>query len=130
MKERILQILKHTGMTATKLADEIGVQRSGISHMISGRNQPSYDFMIKLLKRFPELSAEWLLRGKGQMISSETDVKNQLRLTEVYPEDKNPDIPKAVITNNNPNVTNVTIVKIITLNSDGTFEAYKQAYKE
>jgi transcriptional regulator with XRE-family HTH domain len=130
MKDRILQILKHTGMTATKLADEIGVQRSGISHMISGRNQPSYDFMIKLLNRFPEISAEWLLRGKGQMIPSETEVKNDPHLTEQYREDKIFNSPGANFANNSSKVTNVTIVKIITLNSDGTFEAYKQADKE
>ena len=67
MKDRIAKILREEGMTATKFAEEIGVQASSISHIISGRNNPSTDFVIKLLERFRGINAEWLLTGKGEM---------------------------------------------------------------
>ncbi len=67
MKDRISKLLKAEGMTAAKLADEIGVQASGISHILSGRNNPSIDFVVKLLERFRGISPDWLLLGKGEM---------------------------------------------------------------
>jgi len=55
-------------ISASKFADEIGVQRSSISHILSGRNNPSLDVVQKILKRFPDINPEWLLAGKGPMI--------------------------------------------------------------
>ncbi len=78
MKDRISKILHEERMTATKFADEIGVQPSSISHIISGRNKPSTDFLVKLLERFRGINAEWLLTGKGSMYkeSSKSDILN------------------------------------------------------
>lgn len=45
----------------------IGVQRSSISHILSGRNRPSLDFVQKILKVFPDIRSEWLVMGKGPM---------------------------------------------------------------
>jgi len=70
MKDQILKLMEAEGLNPAKFADEIGVQRSSISHIISGRNKPSYDFIIKILKRFSGLNTEWLLTGKGNMIKS------------------------------------------------------------
>ena len=67
MKERLLEFLRSENKSSAQLAEEIGVQPSGISHIISGRNNPSLDFVIKMLERYPYLSTEWLLFGKGLM---------------------------------------------------------------
>ena len=67
MKERILEFLKNENKTSAQFAEEIGVQPSGISHIISGRNNPSLDFVIKMLEKYSFLSADWLLFGKGSM---------------------------------------------------------------
>jgi len=67
MKERILEFLRTENKTSSQFAEEIGVQPSGISHIISGRNNPSLDFIIKMLEKYPYLSTEWLLFGKGTM---------------------------------------------------------------
>jgi len=67
MKERLLKVITSEGITPSLLADELGVQRSGISHILSGRNYPSFDFLQKLLVRFPKLNAEWLILGHGAM---------------------------------------------------------------
>jgi transcriptional regulator with XRE-family HTH domain len=67
MKERILQFLALENLSPTRFADQLGVQRSGVSHILAGRNKPSYDFIEKMLLTFPNVSAEWLLLGKGEM---------------------------------------------------------------
>jgi transcriptional regulator with XRE-family HTH domain len=63
MKERLLQLLDLEQITPSKFADIIGVQRSSVSHVISGRNKPSYDFLHKTLKAFPGL--ECILADDG-----------------------------------------------------------------
>jgi|WetSurMetagenome_2_1015567.scaffolds.fasta_scaffold270520_1 transcriptional regulator with XRE-family HTH domain len=77
MVDRIQLILKVNNLTASRFADEIGVQRSSISHILSGRNQPSLDLIQKILKRFPDINSEWLLNGIGTMIkNSQPDLFN------------------------------------------------------
>lgn len=65
MKDRLLQLLDLEHLTPSKFADLIGVQRSSVSHILSERNKPSYDFLQKTLKTFPGLKAEWLMLGEG-----------------------------------------------------------------
>ena len=72
MIERILDVLKIKNLSPAQFADMIGVQRSSISHLISGRNKPSLEFLQKLLKTFPEINSDWILFGKGEMIVSGT----------------------------------------------------------
>ena len=67
MKDRILEFLKRENKTSAQFAEDIHVQPSGISHILSGRNKPSLDFVIKMLERYPFLSTEWLIFGKGSM---------------------------------------------------------------
>jgi len=67
MKDRLVQLLEREQITPSRFADIIGVQRSSVSHIVSGRNNPSYDFLQKTLNAFPGLRAEWLLMGKGPM---------------------------------------------------------------
>lgn len=63
--ERLEQLLAHYELNASSFADAIGVQRSSISHLLSGRNRPSLDFVMKVIARFPEVNLYWLLNGKG-----------------------------------------------------------------
>jgi transcriptional regulator with XRE-family HTH domain len=67
MKERLLQLLDLEHLSPSKFADLIGVQRSSVSHVLSGRNNHSYDFLQKTLKAFPGLKADWLMLGNGIM---------------------------------------------------------------
>ena len=67
MKERILEFLKRENKTSAQFAEEIHVQPSGISHILSGRNKPSLDFVTKMLEKYTFLSTEWLMFGKGSM---------------------------------------------------------------
>jgi transcriptional regulator with XRE-family HTH domain len=67
MKERLLEFLRAENKSSAQLAEEIGVQPSGISHILSGRNNPSLDFVLKMLDKYQFLSTDWLLFGKGSM---------------------------------------------------------------
>lgn len=67
MKDRILEFLKAENKSSAQFAEEIGVQPSGISHILSGRNNPSLDFVLKMLEKYRFLSVEWLLFGRGSM---------------------------------------------------------------
>ncbi len=63
--------MKHEGINSTRLAEILGIQASGISHIMSGRNKPSYDFLLKLLQRFPQINPDWLILDKGPMYRDE-----------------------------------------------------------
>jgi transcriptional regulator with XRE-family HTH domain len=67
MRERLLKFLELENLTSAKFADDIGVQRSSISHILSGRNNPSYDFIQKILQKYKSLNPEWLILGTGSM---------------------------------------------------------------
>ncbi len=78
MESRLVQLLQAEGINPTRFAERIGVQRSSISHILSGRNKPSYDFIIKILDSFPSLNPDWLLRGKGLMYKNDIHVQPSL----------------------------------------------------
>ena len=67
MINRINLILRAKNITAKQFAEEIGIQPSGMSHILSGRNNPSLEFVSKVIRRYPEIDANWLLLGKGEM---------------------------------------------------------------
>lgn len=67
INERITKILEYSGFSASEFADEIDVQRSSISHIMSGRNKPSLEFVTKIKNKFPELSWDWIIFGTGEM---------------------------------------------------------------
>ena len=146
MKERIQQLINKLGYTTARFADEIGVQRSGISHIISGRNQPSYDLLIKILSRFPDISTDWFLLGKGEMFrqyeKEEIREDNQVKSlhqnkqpnlfssqTEDFSQSKHPE--KKEKAENVHKVTNVNSIDgILILHNDGTFNVYHPADRD
>jgi len=73
LNSRVQKIINYSELSSSEFADEIGVQRSNISHVLSGRNKPSLDFLMKIKDRFPEIQWEWLIEGKGAMIFSEDE---------------------------------------------------------
>ena len=67
MYSRLKKWMESEGLKSSALADNIGVNRATISHILSGRNKPSIDFLQKLLSNYPELNANWLISGVGYM---------------------------------------------------------------
>lgn len=78
LNERISKVIEYSGFTPSEFADEVDVQRSSISHVTSGRNKPSLEFIIKIKSRFPEILWDWLVNGDGEMLKSElSDTEEQ-----------------------------------------------------
>lgn len=67
MNSRLLKFLNAENITQAQFADSIGVARASISHIISGRNKPGYDFISAMMEKYPQLNPEWLILGKGKM---------------------------------------------------------------
>jgi plasmid maintenance system antidote protein VapI len=141
MKDQLIKIMTHFNITASRFADEIGVQRSSISHILSGRNKPSYDFILRVIEKYPSLDPSWILTGKGNMILVESDnrkLNDEVRIqeSELFMPDKKPDSdnspqPKKEIKQNvdirkqSNEVTKVNnLISVILLYSDGTFFRY------
>ena len=75
MLKRIVLILQTQNLTVSQFADRIGVQRSALSHVLGGRNNPSLDFVTKILRTFPEIRSQWLLFGEGKMYDAMAEVR-------------------------------------------------------
>lgn len=88
ISERLQMVIKMNGMTNASFADEIGVQRSSISHVLAGRNKPSIDFIQKILLAFPKVNADWLVTGKkiGRTIEQAEPAESQEHKTFKTPE--------------------------------------------
>ena len=71
MKDRIAHIIRAKNLTAAEFALRLGIQPSNVSHLLSGRNNPSLDFVKKLKETFPEYSLEWIVFGRGPITESE-----------------------------------------------------------
>ena len=71
MVGRIRKIMEKEGLTSALFADKIGVSRGTITHVLSGRNNPSLEVVQKILETFPAVSTDWLLTGKNPMYDHE-----------------------------------------------------------
>ena len=143
--KRLEIILDYYNLSASAFADKINVQRSSLSHLLSGRNKPSLDFIIKVIEVFPEVDLYWILNGKGQFPKSE-NTKTNIEVKEINvpvatienPSGSEPDlfsnIEKAIpstLSNNNPvesfkteNNSQEEIERIVVFFKNGTFKNY------
>lgn len=71
MKEKLLDLMKHEGLKPSQLAEMLGINPAGISHILKDRNKPSFDLLQKILRRFPQLNPDWLLLDSTQMYRDE-----------------------------------------------------------
>ena len=72
MKEKIEYLLRAGNYTATSLARLLDIQPSGLSHILSGRNKPSFDLVVKILRAFPDVNPDWLLLDSDQVYRNPT----------------------------------------------------------
>ncbi len=132
MINRIQMILKTKDLTPTRFADMIQVQRSGISHILSVRNKPSLDFVMKILSSYPEINPDWLLFGKGEMSLSSKKKKTK---GEIVPEVEKAETNQMVKDEDPPEYKTAPkqmkgekgkggIEKIIVFYNDNSFEEY------
>ncbi len=96
MNNRIALVLKAKNISPSVLADDLGVQRSGISHILNGRNKPSLEFIQKLIKLYPDISIQWILFGEGPMMNPYPGTGSE-SATEVQQTVNNLEKPKPLI---------------------------------
>ncbi|MCB9201486.1 MAG: helix-turn-helix transcriptional regulator [Flavobacteriales bacterium] len=78
INDRISEIITYYELTPTEFANKLDIQRSSVSHLTSGRNKPSVDFIQKLAIHFPKINLDWFVSGKGEMIKTESTQKINL----------------------------------------------------
>ncbi|WP_243388953.1 helix-turn-helix domain-containing protein [Flavobacterium aurantiibacter] len=115
--ERIKEVMHRMSESPTSFADKLQVQRSSISHILSGRNKPSLDFVLKLLHAYPSISADYILFGTAvetiQGNKTETDLDTNNETT----------TPSAVAAVSSPN-RDKKLKQVVLLYEDGTFSTY------
>ena len=143
---RLEKLLDYYGLNASTFADKIGVQRSSISHLLSGRNKPSLDFIMKIMNVYPDVNLYWILNGKGNFLKDNhenekdqslkienkpepTEVKNEIQndLFEVSLDNKQHEIfetTESKLMKSNLNNQN-EIFKIVIFYTNGTFKDFK-----
>ena len=115
--KRLQQVIDLYGESASSFSEKIGVQRSSISHILSGRNKPSLDFVLKILSTYPEVELYWLLNGKGTFPTMDIPSKE---------ESKNIITPLSIQTKLKLDENNEkAIERIVIFYSDGTFKNFQ-----
>lgn len=104
MVDRINLLLQAKNITARQFAEEIGIQPSGISHILSGRNNPSLDFVMKVIKRWPEININWLMFGKGEMYDHNSNVPSPATVPTAPADNKTVEQPEAFDLFSQPNI--------------------------
>ena len=147
--KRLETIFDYYSLSASSFADKINVQRSSISHLLSGRNKPSLDFILKVIENFPEVELLWLLNGKGnfpknsqQSDNKENNVEQVVKQnipapssSEIIPENlfSKIQIPPVIPTLETKKIENqnstkesdsTEIDKIVIFYKNGTFKSY------
>lgn len=141
IKDRIAHILRAKNLTATQFAEMMQIQPSNVSHLLSGRNKPSLDFLVKLKEIFPEYNFDWIILGKKPITTNEPNLFNNennegsFEITRVGENNvenaKNASVSEASIADN-PNVIGAisdnnmssSLKQIIYVYEDKTFEVY------
>ena len=130
--KRLQIILDYYSISATDFSNQISVNRSTISHLLSGRNKPSLDFVMKVLEKFPEVELYWILNGKGNFPSNKTgnspisssdekEAKNDTSSKQGNRTPKHSHIPSEI----SKSLNEEDIERIIIFYKDGSFKSYK-----
>lgn len=112
---RLKKVMSYYNETAVSFSEKIGVQRSSISHILSGRNKPSLEFVLKILSSYDEVDLYWLLNGKGTFPKFE----NKTDSPEKHSEKQNPS--KTISNSDNSD----DIERIIIFYKDGSFKNFQ-----
>lgn len=124
MIKRVQKILKKYDLSPSQLADQIQIQRSGISHILSGRNKPSLDFVMKTLSAFPEVNSEWLIFGNGEMLKTLLTEENEIHAQQVHYGNLKPEEKASDQKMQTRNLGNKEIDRIIIFYQDQTFDEF------
>ena len=133
--KRLQLIFDYYDLTASAFADKIDVGKATISHLLSGRNNPSLDFVLRVVKNFPDVELYWLLNGKGTFpksssIPPEKKAENSNTSTPVSTSDKKPHLAEPASDTTTESIIKDTsfsgdVERIVIFFKNGTFKSYK-----
>lgn len=138
MKHKLEILRAKYNLSASSLAKTLGVEASAISHIKSGRNKPSYDFVVKILRAFPDVSPDWLLLDQGEILRDGTSAAPLSSKVDDYTDVSLFDHEENIETSeslecaknddnsifSNPSKDSKRIERVIVLYSDGSFDSY------
>ena len=123
--KRLQKILDFYGVTATLFSEKIAFNRSTISHLLSGRNKPSLEFVMKVLQTYPEVDLYWLLYGKGSFPTTFNKVNTQIKATNKQNALPGVEAENSIFENMELKNSNTSAIeRIILCYKDGTFKQY------
>ncbi len=124
--KRLEKILEYHELTASAFADKIGVGRSSISHILSGRNKPSLDFILKIHHTFPTLNLYWLIEGKEPFLMDQNAASPTPDPTKpaTSSQEKTLEQPNQAPTQS-PVAHSKDIDKVIIFYKDGSFDSFQ-----
>ncbi len=139
MNRRLQQFLSAENISQSQLAEILGVARASVSHILSGRNKPGFDFILNMTNRFPALNIEWLISGKGRMYTTPTttlydphsaveEIPSQINFVEEIQDFSEPvqEIPRPKVNTLDNKarqpINQRSISKILVFYTDGTFQ--------
>lgn len=126
--QRLHKIMEYHDLSAASFADKIDVGRSSISHLLSGRNKPSLDFVMKIINAFPDVELYWLLNGKGSFPKKEEKEIAPAPQKSVAPVRNAQDLfssPQEIPSSMPSRDTGQKIRRIVIFYENGTFEAFE-----
>ena len=136
MNTRLKQFLSAENITQAQFADTINVVRASVSHVLSGRNNPSYEFIRSIMLKYPNLNIEWLMFGKGKMYKDAVDPTQTQKIDDniLFPEFEEDQLPVQYASDEAP-IETVTldkeqkviinqrkVSKVIILFDDGSYQ--------
>lgn len=92
MHERLARLLNLLQLSPSQAAEQLNVQRSTFSHILKGRNKPSFDLIQKILNEFTKVNPDWLILGKGEVFREDTNVNSQVDEKPVQKPSQNPSL--------------------------------------
>lgn len=122
--ERLEFLMENNQLNATAFAEKIGVQRSSVSHILSKRNKPSLEFMLKIYEHFEEVNLEWLILGNQNipLPPPQKDTNETLEM-DLIQEDQKKEIVQNVQAFDGVQ-KNEEVSQLIQLYKDGSFRTY------
>ncbi len=119
--KRLQKVLDYYGVSATAFSEEISFNRSTISHLLSGRNKPSLEFVMKVLQKYPEVELYWLLNGKGEFPAKHVNEPDPIQISDKI-------IPDTISTDSAQKSTlqlDTEVDKIVVFYKNGSFKLYE-----
>ncbi len=136
--QRLKQYIEEKDLSAIEFSELVGIQRSSLSHLYSGRNKPSIDLLLKIKNQFHDINLEWLITG--------VKTQNDLEADNNSSQDSSQALKKDVTYVNNPSVDfdnqlvniienksrsqgskNRESIKVLVFYNDGSYEEFKKS---